>query len=125
MRVTISDDLADEILQRMPTKALVEPTIERVLRKALPLVEEGGVALHRDDVAAIAEITQLPSIGDGKAMVLAVRQLHDIQIGRHRLKLEPAVLNELRSRAAREGKDFGVALQQAVDTIGRELVRLL
>jgi hypothetical protein len=128
MRLTLPDDLADLILAKMPvgTKApLLEDVIIRVLTKALPLVEEGGLALSRDEVAKLADILLRPSLADGKAVLAAARDLHDLDIGRHRLKLQPAVLNELRSRAAREGKEFGQILQQTVDRIAQEVGVLL
>jgi hypothetical protein len=125
VRVTIPDDLADEILQRMPTKGLLDQTVCRVLQKALPLIQEGGLALGRDEVAKLSDIVLVPSIGSGEELVKATRALHDLKIGRCQLKLEPAVLNELRARAAREGKDFGQVLQQTVDRIGQEVGVLL
>lgn len=125
MRLTIPDDLADEILQRLPTNGLLEPTIVRVLTQALPLVIEGGIALSRDQVEKVAEIVTRPSIKDGEQLITATRDLHDLQIGRHRLKLEPPVLNELRSRAAREGRDFGTVLQETINRMGQEIGSLL
>lgn len=125
MRITLPDPLVDEILARMPVKGLVEDIVIRVLTQALPLVVEGGVAISRDECAKLAEILLLPSIASGAQVIDAAKQLNDMQIGRHRLKLEPAVLNELRSRAAREGLEFGVVLQRTVDRIGQEVGNLL
>lgn len=125
MRITIPDDLADDILQRMPIHGLIDDTIVRVLKKALPIVAEGGIALSREDCAKIAEIVLLPQIASADQLIAAIRDLNDLQIGRHRLKFEPAVLNELRSRAAREGKDFGIVLQQTIDRLGQEVGSLL
>lgn len=128
MRVTIPDDLADLILQQMPvgTKSpLLEDVVIRVLTKALPLVEEGGLALARDEVAKLADILLRPSIADGKALLAAARDLHDLDIGRHKLKLQPAVLTEIRARAAREGREFGSVLQEVVDRIAQEVGVLL
>ena len=125
MRLTLPDDLVDEILQRMPTKGLLDDTILRVLKQALPLVQEGGLALSRDEVAKLADIVLVPSIASAEQLIEKTRELNDLQIGRHRLKLEPAVLNELRSRAAREGQDYGVVLQRTVDRIGQEIGALL
>ena len=125
MRITLPDALVDEILARMPSNGLVENIVTRVVTQALPLVNEGGIALSRDECAKLADVLMLPSIASGKQIIEAARALNDLQIGRHRLRLEPAVLNELRSRAAREGVEFGVVLQRAVDRIGQEVGNLL
>lgn len=128
MRLTLPDDLVDAILERMPVGAkapLVEDVIRRVLQQALPLVVEGGLALSRDEVAALAQILLRPSIADGKALLAAARDLHDLDIGRHKLKLQPAVLTEIRARAAREGREFGSVLQEVVDRIAQEVGVLL
>lgn len=123
MRLTLPDDLADDILQRMPTgrEVLFETTVHRVLKAALPLITEGGLAISRDDLEKLAGILQRPSLGSAEQILDATRDLCDLSIGRHKLTLPPAVLNELRARAGREGRDFGQLLQERVNQISEQM----
>lgn len=124
MRLTIPDDLADALLELMPVGAkapLLEDTVVRVLRQALPLVREGGLALSRDDLYDLSEILLRPSIGSARDLIAATRDLNSLSIGRHQLKLPAATLKGLQQRAAREGQKFDVLLQSVVERLGQEV----
>lgn len=138
MRLTIPDDLYDQLLQALPTtgtnhqqkaanaSAGPDHTLDalacRILTRGLPLADAGAVVLTKKQAARLADALQLPEgATDPERLIQAAEALCDLRVGKLKLTLPPPVLKGLKSRAEREGRPLGEYLQQAIDRISEEV----
>ena len=123
MRLTVPDDLADQYLQALPTRGILDDTMTRVLTRGLPLIDEGAVVLTRDEASQLAHVLKRPQLGTAKDILTQAQTLADLKIGQIRLRLPPAVLAGLKSRAEREGKPLSELMQWAIGELANNLAR--
>lgn len=136
MRLTISDDLADQYLAALPPNSphqqrkeeQVQHTLEgllvRVLERARPLADPKAMVLTADQVTELVDALLLPEgARETGRIVEAAKELADMKIGKFRLKLPAPVLRGLKDRAEREGKDLSVYVQAIVDKITEEVAQ--
>lgn len=123
MRLTVNDELADQYLQALPTRGILEDTMNRVLVRGLPLVDEGAVVLTKDEASQLAHVLNRPQLGTGREIISQAQTLADLKIGQVRLKLPSSVLAGLKARAEREGKPLSELMQWAIEELSQNLAR--